>query len=279
MDTRLKSFYIFKGKKAGPVSMINIATHGNEPCGYKALQQLLSKKFKIDSGTLIVTIANVNALATNSRKEHQDLNRMFGRNVAEGKRASNEYAIAQYLQTLVCEYGVTAVLDVHSTDTMNDPFVFSERNANDIVMRFPKDFNRLVYGIDKIHPGSFDGWMYRNGLIGICAECGYHFSQKSVNFAKAAMMSFLLARGHISGKKPRKSKRTFVQVKKSYKAKFKNFKLNNSFEDFEMVTKGTLVGVDGGETVVFPINGIILFADGCDDVGEDAFIYCEEVLE
>lgn len=261
------------GKRLGPTSIILAGVHGNEKCGVEALANLLPG-LNIEAGDLLIAYGNPLALKNDQRFMDANLNRMFkgDGDLSDSDRASYEYGRAQFLKQYLVQ--ASASLDLHASLNPNSrPFVICESNAREIVSYLPIDL--VVSGFDQLEPGGTDYYMNRLGKIGICLECGYVNDPNSVNIAKASILAFLSVRGHL-GNSPSSQKQSCLKMSKIYLTKADSFKLNRPFADFEEITAGQIIGLDGSEEVRADNDGFILFANNRDKIGAEAFLSGEK---
>lgn len=255
------------GNTSGPTSIILAGVHGDEKCGVEALQNIIPN-LEIESGMVFFAYGNPLAIAKNVRYTESNLNRMFSVNA----QSSYEYQRAQFLKTYLDKADV--LLDLHASSIPGSKvFAICEPNAAGIVDYLPTDL--VVIGFDAIEPGATDGYMNNNGKIGICLECGYYKDPKSTNLAEQAIFNFLKARGHITGD-VRSVKQSYVRMFKKYYATTDNFKLAKSFENFEVVESGQLIGTDGQIEITADNRCLILFANDGRYVGEEVFLLGEQ---
>ncbi len=263
-----------RGKQPGPSSIIIAGVHGNEKCGIEALEQILPD-LRIESGEVTFSYGNPRAIELNKRFTETNLNRMFKDDLflsSPGKK-SYEYDRAQVLKKYLNRSEV--LLDIHASATPNSkPFVICEINAREITRYLPAAF--VVSGFDKFQPGGTDYYMNKIGRIGICLECGYLGDPRSTKVAQAGCLTFLRARGHIQGEvKPRNQSR--IRIYELYLTKTDKFTLSKTFDDFENLREGQLIGIDGAEEIRADRASIILFAGDRNQVGEEAFLLGERV--
>ncbi|OGC87995.1 hypothetical protein A2419_00820 [Candidatus Adlerbacteria bacterium RIFOXYC1_FULL_48_26] len=260
------------GKEDGPTSMVLVGVHGDETCGVEALKALFPS-LVIARGRVFVGYGNPPAISARKRFLERNLNRMFVSDdtLSPEDMESYEYKRAQYLKPYLQKSG--AVLDVHANPWKEkQTFVICESNATDIANFLPT--NLLVSGFDAVEPGGADYYMNSIGKIGICFECGYLDDEYSRKTAGEAMMAFLKARGHIENDiVPEVQSRVHIFYKGH--AKTNNFKLSRQFTNFERITKGEIIGMDGGEAVVAPKDCLILFARNGYIPGADVFLLGE----
>ncbi len=268
---------IKKGEKEGNISVIIAGTHGNERSGVIAFQKLLPQ-LEIDTGTVYFIYGNPRAIKAHKRFTEYNLNRLFleDDSYPEEVQKTYEFTRAQFIKTYLDK--ASALLDLHSTTADTEPFIFAEKYAFPTLDFFPREFSKIVSGVEDIEPGGTDGYMSRRGKIGICVEGGRHDDEKVINLALHSIHAFLIARGHlinanIIGEKL--TQRDFIHLSYAYYTK-ENFRLVKEFKDFSFVQKNELIGYDGREEVRVPSDGVILFAQNQDDKNVEAFLFAEK---
>lgn len=275
----MQEYFIIKSKRFGPASIIMAGVHGNEPCGVKAIEKILPiLKQKIIKGKVIFLIGNPLALKEEKRFVDANLNRMFKSIPKYDEKFSYEYHRAKFLMSVLDQAG--ALLDLHSTRNPSKPYAFVERlnESNKLVVsNLPVEISKVVFGANDFHPGCSDGYMYQNGKIGICVECGQHEDPASVRVAETSILTFLNSRGHfIDDPKLKDYAREFFNLTEIYFTKV-NFKPKKVFPDFTYVKKGTIIGTDGNEKVKAKKNSYILFVVAHDEPGKEAFVLADKV--
>src|SRR5690606_13665355 len=83
------------------------------------------------------------------------------------------------------------LLDLHMFyDEAGQPFVICEDNSVAIAKRFDVDIISTKWTV--VEPGGTDGYMYLQGKVGICVECGpIAKAEQYVPFAKQTVYQFL----------------------------------------------------------------------------------------
>ena len=264
-----KEIITITGQELGPTSIILAGVHGNEVCGIHALEKIIPT-LSLDRGTVLFGYGSPRAIAAKTRFMDVNLNRLFKDDqlLTVSQKESYEYHRAQFLKPYLDQ--AEALLDVHASNTPDSmPFAICEENAGAIVSCLPFDLN--VAGFDALEPGSTIYYMNRSGKIGICVECGYVADPQSLAKAEETIFNFLMARGHIAGNVQNYTQK-HIQMHTIYHTKTDHFVLSKLFDDFEPVTKGQVVGVDGNETVKADEDGVILFARNREKVGDEAFL-------
>jgi succinylglutamate desuccinylase len=260
------------GKEKGLNSVIFVAVHGNEPCGFEAMKSLIPN-ISIAAGTVTFVVANPRALASNMRFTEANLNRMFKSDsmLSAGDKNSYEYKRAQELKEILNQADV--LLDIHASSTPESvPFIICEPNGFEIARALP--VSKIVSGFDAIEPGGTDYYMNSIGKIGICLECGYLGDTSGATLATQGIMAFLAFCGHISQQPPLVAPAQHILMNKIYITK-SNFIPLRIFSDFEIIPAGTILGTDGDEKIVADKDCIILFTKPRDCAGEEAFLLGE----
>lgn len=261
------------GKEEGPTSIILAGIHGDEKCGVEAFRKVLPN-LEIKRGCVLFGYGNPRAIETDRRFTELNLNRMFKSDdsLSKNEKESYEYKRAQFLRNYLNQ--ADALLDLHASRTPNSkPFVICEANAKGITEYLPVDL--IVSGFDKVQPGGTDYYMNSIGKIGICIECGYLGNPESTQIAEKSIFAFLKAQGHIKNDmSPRKQ--SYVRMYDLYKTKTDNFTLSKPFNDFEEISKGQIVGIDGEKEVQTEKESVILFARNRKQVGDEGFLLGEK---
>lgn len=261
-----------KGDQKGPTSIILAGIHGDEMCGVEALKKVLPK-LKIERGVVLFGYGNPRAITANKRYTETNLNRLFDDNSVSAKeKESYEYGRAQFLKKYLNQADI--LLDIHASSIPKSRvFAICETNAAEVVKFLPVDL--VVSGFDKIEPGGTDYYMNSMGKIGICLECGYTKDPQSVKVAEEGILAFLKASGHITNNLVPK-KQSYVRMYQKYFAKTDNFALSKQFNNFEIVEKNQIIGVDGREEIKAPKRSLILFAHNGTKAGDEVFLLGEE---
>lgn len=270
-----EEIYQLVGENSGPRSIVLAGVHGDETCGVDVISTLLPA-LTIDRGVVWFGYGNPRALKAHTRYTERDLNRMFmpdSRLSAEDKE-SYEYQRAQYLKTYLEQAG--ALLDIHAhPGKEQQTFAICEPGAVDIVRFLPT--TRLVSGFDAVEPGGADYYMNSTGKVGICFECGYLDDEYSRQKAQEATVAFLKARGHIKNDIALQAQE-HIRIFQKIRSKTNNFQLLRPFANFERLSQGEAIGIDGGTTIVAPQECRIVFARDGHFEGDEIFLL-GEVLE
>jgi succinylglutamate desuccinylase len=258
--------------QAGPTSIILAGVHGNEKCGVAALKKIIPS-LRLEKGRVFVGYGNPLAIEQDVRFTEMNLNRAFKPDnlIPENDKKTYEYQRAQFLKKYLDLSD--NLLDLHaSCSVKSQKFIICENNAREIIKYLPIEI--VVSGFDRIEPGGTDSYMNSLGKIGICVECGYLGDSASVKVALDSVMKFLSACGHITGSLS-KSKKTYIKMNEIYFTKTFDFRLVRDFADFEAISAGQIIGIDGEEEIRAKNDGIILFARNRSMIGDEAFLLGE----
>lgn len=101
-----------------PEHAVMYCVHGNEPCGYYAVERLKSQNFEFKKPVKLV-FANEEAFEKEERYVDEDLNRVFpGKEDSDVHEENLAYKLSQELNGL-------KVLDIHSTFSQPEPFAIA----------------------------------------------------------------------------------------------------------------------------------------------------------
>ena len=261
------------GKKEGPISIILAGVHGDEKCGVEALAKILPN-LEIECGVVLIGYGNPRAIEANKRYREANLNRMFvdDNSLTQKDKGSYEYNRAQFLKSYLDK--ADALLDIHASSIpKSKAFAICEPNAKDLVKFLP--VNLVVSGFDKVEPGGTDYYMNNNGKIGICLECGYLGDRQSTKIAEESIYGFLKACGHLKNDAS-PQQQSYVRMYQKYFTKTDDFTLPKLFENFEVLEKGQVIGIDGQEEIKASKKSVILFAHNRNKSGSEAFLLGEK---
>ncbi|MCA9347849.1 succinylglutamate desuccinylase/aspartoacylase family protein [Candidatus Saccharibacteria bacterium] len=259
--------------KTGPALAIFAGVHGNELAGVYALQKLLPT-LKLTRGKLYIAFANPPAIRAKVRMVKQNLNRCF---VANNKGTSYEDRRARELMAILdkCD----ALLDLHMFyDDDGLPFVICEDNAVEVAHTF--DVGIISTNWAKAEPGASDGYMFSQGKIGLCVECGpISKSKEYTDFAVKTIYQFLQY-FDMSLKKVSLSKvpKRFVVANKSVYKSSANFTLKAGYKNFDRLKPGEVIAQDGGKKYLSQEGECIIFPHYKARVGEEAYIIGIETI-
>lgn len=265
-----------KSRQPGPVLAVVSGTHGNELAGPGAVMSLRERLRQIKRGTLFLVQANPRALAKGVRATEQNLNRCFA-DTAKNRswHKSYEYRRAQELKIIFDQ--CDAVLDLHATSIKNSaPFIISAKHADRVTSALP--LRIVCTGFDRVEPGGIDHYLNRQGKIGIAVECGYLDDPKAIAIGRRCITAFLNQFGLWDQQLPRPAPRqTKMDAYLLYCNKTDSFKLTRSFNNFDYLKKGAMIGYDGSNKITAPKDSYIIFAHNRDQKGEECFLLARSV--
>lgn len=269
-----KNVYTFIGKEPGKTLTIMAGVHGDEICGVRLFEKILSK-FEIRRGTTNLIYGNPRAIEKNVRFTEMNLNRAFRVHpqFSEQAKKTYEYGRAEELKPIL--QTSDALLDIHSSNSENStPFIICEPPSYPIVSYFP--FPIRSSGWDAIEPGGTDYFVNLHKGYGICIECGYHLDPQAVLRAGATLQIFLTLMGAIDGETPKKNfNQREINVFSAPIVK-EEYKPIRNFADFEKLQTGELIGYDGETSFFAPPKSVIIFGGKPRKRGEEAFILGKE---
>lgn len=253
----------------GPTITIIGGIHGNERCGVNAIKRILPE-LKITKGKVHFLFGNPRAIKADVRFTEQNLNRMFRNDLKESIKNSYEYQRALYIKEFLDQSNVC--LDLHASYTQPSfSFAISEVNANHITKFLPVKV--ICQNMDPFEPGGTDGYMFNQGKIGICVECGYLADPASDEIAYQSIETTLQVLGMTehSNLVETSHQQTF-SIFDVYHSKTDNFRLNQTWADFEKISQGTEIGQDGEYKISAKTDCYIVFARNLKKAGEEAFL-------
>lgn len=256
------------GKGPGPVVAIFGGVHGNEKVGVEVVRTL-AKKLVLESGTVHLVEANPKAIQQNVRAIKKNLNRCF---VREEDSAEFEDIRARELMDLLDTADV--LIDIHASNTPGStPFIICEGEAMELAHLL--NFELISSGWDAIEPGAADGYMHRQNKPALCLECGYaEDAQVHQTLAEESVRRVL---SHLNMLEESTDTSLTVDQKhlEVYKAVIREnekYSLARSFKDFEILSEGEDIAVDGERVYKAKEGDCIIFARPNAPIGGEAFI-------
>jgi predicted deacylase len=253
--------------------------HGNEPCGFYALKNLLQHFANgtghLHRGTLTLVFANIRAFIEGKQHIDHNLNRLFIDSVAPSS-LSVELTRAAELRPLYAD--TDYLLDLHSTTAPTIPFAMCEESAFDFAKTL--GFSPLVVGWGALGAASITGdtetYCNSKGGIGITLECGQRDWPGGADYAYSAIHTFLNVLGMCEGTSLSisPSKLTVYRIKSVFSVRSKNFEYAKSFQSFDPLEPGELIGQDEIGPVYAPQKCIILMPANPKErtIGQDLYL-------
>jgi len=260
----------FDTGKAGSTVCISSGVHGNEKCGLYAiykLQQLLTET-NLLRGTLLILVANLEAVKLNQRFIEFDLNRSFQNASAYGYEAELADRLTPYL------VGIDYCLDLHSTSAPTRPFCAGTNTKKHLQLFEMLDFEVYTQGweIHRQHTMLIDE-IDRSGGVGIIAECGKTGEQKTSEVAYCAALHLLQALDMLCIiEAPMPRLRSVIQIEQVIKTKTEHFYFTRHFENLDPIKVDEVVASDGSQSIFFTQPFLMAMpTQGKLEVGEEAF--------
>ena len=276
--------------KTGPLPGKTVAifcgVHGNERAGIMAVDRLLDELVLI-SGTVYFVYANPPAIEQNVRLVDVNLNRLFVR--TEGASSLYEHQRAAELMDLLDE--CDALLDLHSYRApllleRATPFAICEAPSMNVARLFDVPF--VINGFSDTQDGGSDGYMYRNGKIGICVELGaLECPEAFVELGMETVRRFLAAFGCIEGSSEGSAVASFeptdsavrlqtqLHLTKMHKKTLEPFTFAQDFRSFDRINAGELIATEGASSIFAVEDAYILFPNANDPIGIEAFLLAQ----
>jgi succinylglutamate desuccinylase len=214
----------YEGPQRGPLMLVLAATHGNEPAGVHALQEVFrlldlepdtNPGFQF-RGRLVGLRGNVQALATGQRFVEQDLNRLWQPDVVSSimdapahERAHERRELAELLETIrtqITDYqpDTLAILDLHTTSADGGIFCIP-LDGDAASLALARELHApVVLGLLQGLGGTLLHFAAANGFaveewprqtVSAAFEAGQHDDPQSVSRATAAVIHALRAVG------------------------------------------------------------------------------------
>lgn len=270
----------FDSQKPGPHVMVNAVVHGNELCGALALDFLFRHEVRPLRGKLTLSFANYQAYQAFDPKKpfatrylEENFNRIWAKEVLEGKRTNLEIERARAMRPLVDT--VDCLFDIHSMQHKTQPLMMAGMcekgrklaEALAIPQHVVLDFGHSS-GLRMREYGDFaNPQSSKNALL---VECGQHWARSSVTVAIESTLRFLLhfemvdrdfAQEHL-GQVPVKPQK-FIEVTQGITIQTQEFRFLQEFVGLEVIPqKGTLLGYDGELPIETPYDDCVLIMPG-----------------
>jgi len=296
------------GARSGPVLVLFVGIHGNEPAGLKAIENL-SKKIKDSDtpyrGAVYAVSGNLQAINLGLRYLDTDLNRLweqFNTNKDFSKINGRNWP-AEYGESLEIKKAINAIVERHSSQASD--FIFADLHTtssescafillNDtlanrkLARKFPVP---QILGIEENIHGTLLSFINNMGHIAIGFEAGAHQNEASVERSEAFLWLLLhyagalvLDRQKVNEYKEKLEAHPGVPDT-YYEIIFHQFVNNpnqfdmiSGFENFDIIEKDTPLAYYKGELIKAPVSGRI-FMPLYQKKGHDGFLIIREVSE
>jgi predicted deacylase len=262
-----KTKFTFESGISGPKIVILAGVHGNELPGIIALKEFIASSPKLLKGKVTCIFANPHAIEKNIRFVETNLNRCFSK-----RNSDNTYEDNLARELMFYLDNADICLDLHASYTQNtEPMIICQPNAYPYIQSLlPRHVCHWFLSNPTL---ATDQYMFSQGKVGICVECGYLDDIEGVSIAENAIQSILEHLGVLT-----QSSKLVIVPKTYYRAKYcyitkTNLVLQKQFPDFYSLSKGEVIGTDGGIIVRAEEDGYLLFARDRVRSNEEAFVF------
>jgi predicted deacylase len=289
----------------GPVLILFVGIHGNEPAGIHAVDQIsrhLSGDKKIN-GTIYAITGNIEALKLGVRFLDTDLNRLW-----ERSNTNQDFSIeqsenwpAEYLESLEIKQTIDQIIkkhsgsasdfifiDLHTTSSQSCAFILLNDTLSNraLAREFPVP---QILGIEENIRGTLLSYINNLGFKAIGFEAGAHNAEVSVIRTEAFLWLVLHRLGlyRLNDEKLKRNENllqtqngvpdTYYEIvyHKFVDNPFK-FEMIEGFENFDKVEKDKPLAYENGELIKAPKSGRI-FMPLYQNKGDDGFLIIREV--
>lgn len=269
-----------KGALPGKIVLLLAGIHGNETCGVKAFDKLIST-INVEKGTVIFCYANLKAIKQNKRFIETNLNRCFLDEQPNHVMNTIEGRTAKEIMLLMNKADI--LLDIHASNSPEStPFIIAEPESWEYAHIIP--FNIITYNWDEYEKGATEAYMHNKGKNAIAIECGYVNNPQGHAIAEQAIINVLTKAGNV---KEERCKNQEVRIKKQELYKIVGlhvnehapFKKEKEFADFEYLSKKTVIGHEGTTPVYAEEGHYILFVRDREQLHQECFLMMRKEKE
>ena len=257
------SILTYDSGKEWAITTIMVGVHGNELSWPQALEKIIPQ-IKIIKWKVYFIYANLEALRIQERQYQENMNRCFLKSNSE---ATYEQQRAKELIPYLEESDY--LLDVHNTLGKENSIPFLITEFQDYWKYFDVDF--VVSGMDDIHPGATDWFIYHLGKPWFCLESWSIYDPRGPQIAEEGILNFLKLTWNI--KWTPKVYQNFQQVSFDYVYfnETMDFRFAKDFKEFEQVTENQIIAYDGDKEIISWRNWLILFPYPPKNIGDECF--------
>jgi succinylglutamate desuccinylase len=248
----------------GPRVTIMGGVHGNEQFGIGVLRSLAS--VKPVRGKLVLIEANIAAIESNVRYIDTNLNRLFtDETVSDSVEGKTALELKPYLKN------TDVLLDLHASNTQDSiPFVILHSEQSHLAKLCL--IQTLLYDIHLFEPGGSEEYVRLNGGEAVCLECGFRDNPDAKNIAIQTIFNFLHHYGLLVGEVKIPVDQLSYVVTAGYFSKSDSFIPDKAVGDFSPISKGELIGKDGGVSVFAESDCYLLFVREQKSAGMECFL-------
>lgn len=294
------------GNEKGPVLVLFVGVHGNEPAGIHAADQVAKRLSEEDgqiNGSVYAVTGNIEAVKMGVRFLDTDLNRLWERfNTSHdfsNRQAENRPA--EYLESLEVKKTVDNIIEKHSGTTSDFVFIdlhtTSSKSCAFILLNDTLQNRNLarefpvpqILGIEENIQGTLLSYINNLGYKAIGFEAGAHNAEVSVIRSQAFLWLVLHELGiyTMSDENKVRNKKllttqngvpdTYYEIVHHKIVDDPNkFEMLNGFENFDRIEKDTPLAYEYGKLIKAPETGRI-FMPLYQNVGNDGFMIIREV--
>jgi len=199
------------GARGGPLLVVTVGIHGNEPAGLHAMRRVLRELDRRDvsaSGRLVVFVGNRAGLARNVRFVDEDMNRLWSRGHVEElrhgdprqdsvERAEQRELLDRLEAELDSAEGGVVHLDLHSTSGLGPPFavVAGPSSSRDAAARLGVP---TLLGLQPLIAGTLIEYLGSLGHPAVILEGGQNDAPSTVDHHESAVWITLAGAGVVA---------------------------------------------------------------------------------
>lgn len=297
-----------EGKITGPVVIVFIGIHGNEPAGIAAVD-LISEQFNRQSrellGSVYAVTGNLGALEKGVRYIDADLNRIWEVFYSQKdiSRANGSKHSAEYTESIEIKNTIDQILakhkkrasdfifaDLHTTSSQSCAFILlNDTLANrEIARKFPIP---QILGIEENIHGTLLSYVNNLGYKALGFEAGAHFDEISVKRSEAFLWLLLHNAGVIELEREELIQYenriqgctgvpdTYYEILyHKWVVDPEKFEMMSGFKNFDHIERDTPIAYENGRLIKAPVTGRI-FMPLYQKRGNDGFLIIREVPE
>lgn len=268
-STHTEYVHTLEGKAPGKTCVLFMGTHGNEPVGLYAYEQLVEffARNPLERGTLHFVVSNPQALlayaqATTPEQERRARFVDLNMNRLPKDITQDAYELRRLRTLLPLLQRADVAIDLHSTSLPSDPMLVPIGQATE-TMTPQIPVATILSGVSQVigeqfllhHAGGFPG-----NAASFLLECGEHEDPRSVQCAVSSVQNILHAAGLHTFPRTRIPAQHRYHVSTSIFFPHASYRLVRDFGNFEPIAKGDLLATGDGDPIYAPMDGHTLFA-------------------
>lgn len=302
------------GAKPGPLMIVFAQIHGNEPAGYKAVEELF-KAIDLEHlknpnfefcGRIVALQGNVKAAQANVRYLKKDLNRSWLPKEIDRIRKTEaledldpeDQEIKENLELIdayidLCQPPRVVVLDLHTTTAHGGIFTIPSQNAEarriGLSMHAPV-LHGFLDGLKGTTLHYFSQENFKVDMNAVCFEAGQHQSEDSYKHAVSAIIQCFKSIDGFHAKDieikhgqllEERSKGLPLEAKLVYVHRVHpsdNFRMIDTkiYSNFDPISKDEILAYDKNGAIKSPCDGLILMPL-YQNQGDDGFFIIQEI--